>query len=83
VTCLSELNRREDALTAGQLWAWIRGKAPADEAAVIAEVEAQPTKPSAPDKVTAVLKYLLDGRPEPQAELEALLDQVAPTQAVS
>jgi hypothetical protein len=63
------------AAGAGQLWAWIRGNAPAEDAATIASIEAQPEKASTKDKLRGVLKDILDGRPELQAELEALLAQ--------
>jgi hypothetical protein len=63
------------AAGAGQLWSWIRGKAPAADAATIAAIEAQPEKASTEDKVRGVLKDILDGRPDLQAELEALLAQ--------
>lgn len=63
------------AAGAGQLWSWIRGKAPAAEAPTIAAIEAQPAKASTEDKLRGVLKDILDGRPDLQAELEALLAQ--------
>lgn len=63
------------AAGAGQLWAWIRGQASAEDAATIDAIEAQPAKASTEDKVRGVLKDILEGRPELQAELAVLLAQ--------
>lgn len=62
---------------AGQLWEWIRGKVPVDDAAIIAAIESQPSKSSTEGKVGGVLKDLLDGRPDLQVQLTALLAQSA------
>lgn len=60
-------------ISAGQgIWAWIKGKASVDE---IKEIETGPDKPSAPDKVKALLKDMLHENPELQRELAELLQE--------
>lgn len=67
----------------GKLWTWIRAKASGAEAAVVEAVAAAPEKASASNKVSGLLKDLLDGRPDLQAELEALLAEARKAGGVS
>lgn len=65
----------EPALAAGgKAWAWLKGRLAGADAATAASVEAAPDKPSAPDKVTALLKDVLHGDPAAVEELRRLLD---------
>jgi hypothetical protein len=59
----------------GRLWGWIRGKAGGADAAVLDAVAKAPEKASATDKVSGLLKDLLDGNPDLQEELAALLTE--------
>ena len=59
----------------GRLWAWIKGRAPEAENATLEAVETNPQKPSAEDKVRAVLKDLLHDDPALQEELTAIVKE--------
>ena len=67
------------AAGAGQLWNWISGKAPAEEASTVAAIEAAPDKASAKAKAEGLILTILETRPDLQAELETLLAQSAGT----
>ena len=63
-------------MSAGKsVWGWIKGKASDSEESEIAKIEANPEKPSAPDKLKALLKDLLHEQPEMQEELARLIEE--------
>ena len=74
----------EPALAAGQkVWAWLKGKVSGEDARTAAAVEADPAKPSAATKVTALLQDLLHGNPAAAEELRRLLDGAGGVQAIA
>jgi hypothetical protein len=74
----------EPALTAGRkVWDWLKGKLSGDDQKTAAAVEAEPTKPSASTKVTALLQDLLHGNIAAVDELRRLLDAQGGIQAIT
>jgi len=74
----------EPALAAGRkVWDWLKGRLTGAGAATAAAVEADPAKPSAPDKVTALLKDALHGNATAAEELRRLLDAHGGVQAIT
>ncbi len=74
----------EPALTAGhKVWDWLKGKLSGDDQKTAATIEAEPTKPSASPKVTALLQDLLHGNAAAVDELRQLLDAHGGVQAIT
>ena len=74
----------EPALAAGRrVWDWLKQKRGGEGGAVVAEVEADPSKRSAPAKVTAMLQDLLDAEPALAGELRRILDEGGGVQAIT
>jgi hypothetical protein len=67
----------------GKVWAWIKGKVSGRDAETVAAVEAEPQKPSAKTKVTALLQDLLHDNPAAAKELADLLGGEASIQAIT
>lgn len=66
----------EPALGAGRrVWDWIKEKLGGKDAAMVAEVEADPSKRSAPTKVTAMLQDLLNTDRALAGELLRILEE--------
>lgn len=57
----------------GKAWSWLKEKLTGNAAATAAEVEADPSKPSARSKLTGLLQDLLHDDPAAVKELTALL----------
>ena len=73
----------EPALSAGRaVWDWLKAKLGGTAAAVAAEVEAGPARPSAAPKVTGLLQDLLHDRPDLAEELRRLLDACGGSRSV-
>ncbi len=74
----------EPALAAGRrVWDWLKRKRSGEDAATVAEVEADPSKRSAPTKVTAMLQDLLEADPALAGELRRILDEGGGVQAIT
>ncbi len=74
----------EPALAAGRkVWDWLRGRVAGDDARTVAAIEADPAKPSAPTKITALLQDLLHDNPDAIAQLRALLEGAGGLQAIN
>ncbi|MBK1657779.1 hypothetical protein [Paracraurococcus ruber] len=71
-------------LTKGrEVWDWIKRRATGADAEMAKAVEAEPGKPSAPVKVTALLQDLLHDNPAAIAELRQLLGAAEKSGAVT
>ena len=74
----------EPALSAGRkVWDWLKGKLSGDDERIAALVEAEPSRPSAPTKVTALLQDLLHGDAAAVEELRRLLGEQGGVQAIT
>ncbi len=74
----------EPALGAGRrVWDWLKLKLGGKGAPAVAEVEADPSKRSAPAKVTALLQDLLDADPIFAGELRRILEEGGGVQAIT
>lgn len=60
---------------AGDIWAWITRKAPAEEKPTLDKIAEAPGQKSSRTKLIGVLEELLEKTPELAGELEALLKQ--------
>lgn len=74
----------EPLLATGQkVWTWLKGKLTGTDASLAEAVEAEPAKPSTPERITALLKDLLYDNPTGIEELKKLLGGDAQVQAIN
>ena len=74
----------EPALAAGRrVWDWLKQKLGGQHTATVAEVEAEPSKRSAPTKITAMLQDLLEANPSLAGELCRILEERGGVQAIA
>lgn len=67
----------------GKAWTWLKGKVPGAEAATIAAIEADPAKPSARNRIAALLQDVLHENPAAAKELAELLGGEAGVQIIN